>query len=637
MFVNKPIFICFYFICFFPTLTQAKNPNLQQALIDAESQKLFSDKTWQRLLHINVATQRSDITSPSFFYSNNKSPDRITSKNELFATIRAFFIPLKKDQENDSHAVCRTPARYFWLAKQINLPKNLLEKANCENLQNWAKFESLDSVSLILVSGYFGNPASTFGHLLVKINNSEYKSSSGNLLDQSINYGAKIPDNEPMPLYIARGFTGRYLSSFTDKKFYKHDQVYSKHEFRDMWEYELNLTSKQKKFFVYHVWEMLGQEAKYYFLKENCAYRITELLELVTGYSLKPSLQPWYLPITIFQQLEDLEGSRYIKKISYIPSSQQKLYHAFKQLSSQQVSTANRLIESPRLNEILLKNYDEQQSIEITDALLDYFQYKIAGADVDDPNKKNWLKTKNTLLLSRLSLPLRRNKKIPIPDLVPPAKGADAKLWRNTFGYNTKKGVLFDVGMSAVNYGVLTNSKGSLKNAELKVLDLAIQYNKKNSAFIKKLDFISIRKFGLLNTRIKGEDSLSWRFKTGYEQYDLSCVHCGQLYIRGGVGKAQALNNKSFAYALIDGRLSSGGALKTKVDVIPYVGLSYEFSNKFKINLELGKSIEVQSGSKKTMLKLESRYLLNRNNSLRASYEKHNATEVSFSLHHFWN
>jgi hypothetical protein len=62
-------------------------------------------------------------------------------------------------------------------------------------------------------------------------------------------------------------------------------------------------------------------ESTYYFLKKNCAYRIAELLELVTGETLKPHYQPWYLPISTFQKLTDIEQSRYIKKITFLPSS----------------------------------------------------------------------------------------------------------------------------------------------------------------------------------------------------------------------------------------------------------------------------------------------------------------------------
>lgn len=99
MLLNKPISLFIFVICFFPAFAQEEKPNLQQAIVEAESQVLFENKVWLRLLHINSASKRSDIISPDFFYSYNKkdkTTSRITARNELIATIRAFFIPLKE-------------------------------------------------------------------------------------------------------------------------------------------------------------------------------------------------------------------------------------------------------------------------------------------------------------------------------------------------------------------------------------------------------------------------------------------------------------------------------------------------------------------------------------------------------------
>ena len=237
--------------------------DLKTVFSTIETQRLYNDPTWLRLLHFRLTphiTTHSDVITPEFFLTHKNTQD-ITPKTELYATLQAFYQPITENEDPNAHPQCLFPARFYWLKQKLPLPQENLPNVQCPRLQQWAKFSSLDSVSLIMVSGYFGNPASTFGHLMVKLNNSEYKASSGDLLDQSINYGAKVPENEATPVYIMKGIFGGYLSSFSDKKFYTQDLAYSKHEFRDMWEYELNLNDKQNHLLVYHLWEMLGKQS----------------------------------------------------------------------------------------------------------------------------------------------------------------------------------------------------------------------------------------------------------------------------------------------------------------------------------------------------------------------------------------
>lgn len=125
------------------------------------------------------------------------------------------------------------------------------------------------------------NPASTFGHSLIKLNNKE----SG-LFDTSINYGALVPDNENMLRYIYQGLTGGYQAGFSDKYFYEQDLMYSNKEYRDMWEYKLNLTQEEKDLIILHLYEIITRKFDYYFLSRNCGYRVSEIINLVSKKKL---------------------------------------------------------------------------------------------------------------------------------------------------------------------------------------------------------------------------------------------------------------------------------------------------------------------------------------------------------------
>ena len=68
-----------------------------------------------------------------------------------------------------------------------------------------------------------------------------------------------------MLLYILKGLTGQYQSGYSDQYFYNQDLTYRDTEFRDMWEYELNLTEEEKELILLHIWEITAKKYDYYF------------------------------------------------------------------------------------------------------------------------------------------------------------------------------------------------------------------------------------------------------------------------------------------------------------------------------------------------------------------------------------
>ena len=183
-------------------------------------------------MHYGRDGKSSDVITTNFFLSPH---GRLDPQAELSATIKAYFLPWGEDA--NQHARCRFPARYFWLAKQITLPDYRLHEPRCQRLAQWALFDRVQSISVLQVSGYFGNPASMFGHALIKFNTNSPDDKEG-FFDLSLNFGALVPENEATLVYVVRGLFGGYKAGFSDKYFYTQDLVYSRTEFRDIWEYE---------------------------------------------------------------------------------------------------------------------------------------------------------------------------------------------------------------------------------------------------------------------------------------------------------------------------------------------------------------------------------------------------------------
>ena len=240
---------------------------LDAVLNNAEAQALASHQTWIKLGHYESNRSSSsgllsEIHSASFSLAPNgrKSP-----KAELEATIKAFGAPIV-DNPN-AHAQCLFPGRYIWLSSLLDFNAAGFPSISCTAFKAWTKGESIKSISLLYATGYLGNPASFYGHTLLKFNSDNSAHSA--LLDVSMNYGAIVPSGEgPIP-YIFKGVTGGYDAGFSHIQYYFHNHNYGELELRDIWEYELSLSQFQVDLIMGHLWEMLGKKYTYYFFKKK--------------------------------------------------------------------------------------------------------------------------------------------------------------------------------------------------------------------------------------------------------------------------------------------------------------------------------------------------------------------------------
>lgn len=483
-------------------------------------------KQWQRLLHFRHNSPKSEILSEAFFLSDNGAND---PHSELEATLQAFSAVMP----GESGAHCQFPARYFWLKQRgYALPGSLND---CASLMAWAKTDQIQSISLMLVSGYFGNPASSFGHALLKINNHEYQTSFG-LLDLGINFGAMVPPGELVPVYILKGLFGGYKAGFSDRSFYAQDQVYARTEQRDMWEYELNLTEEQQLLLVFHIWELAGKHFRYFFLKQNCAYRLAEIIEMVTDTDLTSGIRGWYPPSEIFYELQKSEiqiGRPLLKHSGFIPSSQRLLFEEVEQLDQHQQAEFKELVSAKDLKTQLQGKDD----LAVLDTLISYYNYKNADTQDDISAASEALKNRRLLALKhRLSLPVS-NPRTPFISNPPlsPASGEQFGrfLLGGRFRNDENHGLL--IGWSPYQHdGIGFNG---LDGSALEVMNGSILASNEDRVRINELHVIRATKHATLPVSIPGESLLSWEIGFGWRRPVGTCNTCSSAYASFAFGR----------------------------------------------------------------------------------------------------
>lgn len=414
------IFVCFAFASVLV--------NADTLPSDVDLLEVSKSPGWQRLLYLDPGTESSKsntrILDPAFYLSGS---DHIDPLEELTASVKLMFTEVS--DINNTHPICRFPARYLYLSSAFSNSGAIDPFVECDSLRTWAEIDSFSQILIVKVDGYYGNPASSFGHLIVRFSNKNY---SPSLLDRSINFGARVPPNELMPTYIFKGITGGYVASFFLDNFYKQDLTYTNTEFRDMWNYELNLSDDQKKLFVAHLWELFDHPSTYYFIKNNCAYAIAELLEVAVGLEFVTNSTPYYAPAHLFHDLDKYDSrspGSIIKSRTYIPSKDKILSAIMSELSKPEAEFIRGYISDEIDNLSLISQFrDSDRQTFLLEVLIEYYDYMIAGYPEQGSNLTF---RRNEVIKARLRLPAGKKLepiKIDTPPLPPGQTARTTKL-----------------------------------------------------------------------------------------------------------------------------------------------------------------------------------------------------------------
>lgn len=607
---------------------------LDQASTDKLSEKVY----WHKLVHYKPSKHffsrdeiKSALKSETFFLANNGRSD---PRAELNATVLAL-LASSSTIENNSHAQCRFPARFIWLKRQLPQLALMAPKVNCAEFTAWAYNQQVTSVSLFFATGYLDNPASYYGHILMRLN-TEGEISAG-LLETSMDYGAIIPDNENTMVYIIKGLFGGYDAGFTHQKFFHQNHNYGAIQLRDLWEYKLALNEQQVEMIVAHSWELLGNKFTYYFLRNNCAYAMAEMIELVTDQSLFNRKIPWVVPQSIFHSLSEYDGDQaLVKEVSKHPSLQTKIYNKYKMLNSvekQFVDDFSR--QKVGFLDTSYLEMSEQKKKRILSVLLFYYQYRL----IADPDNLTLKKQKRLILIQQLERkeePRMLGADEGTVDYNSPDKAQRPTALRASAVYNSK----FNEGLSiqfrpayfdelSADISRPANSKLVMGNMEFTTFGDSIQ--------ITRIDIVDIKAMGTSVTNLPGDGGKMWSLNLGVRQQNLACKKCLSAGIEGGVGKSFKLNSLGVYYGLINGRLQSSYQDMGFLSLTPEVGFISAEHHNWKMQMSIGYRDFVASGEQDgVVFEMEHRVGSGRIWDIRTSYEYNKASQLKLTISRYF-
>ncbi len=610
------------------------NDYLAELQQHAKKLKLSEQRVWYLLLKYNpqlIGGVVSEADGMDFF----NSPDGKTNpESELAATLASFFLPIDKLEGNKEHPQCNFPARFKWLSQQLKFDTNRINIQTCDRLDRWVSELDPVGVTLVFATYYLNNPASMFGHTLVRIDSRD-RGDEKKLTNYGANYAA-IPDTDNSFLYAWRGLTGSFEGRFAIFPYYTKVQEYNNLESRDLWEYELKFTEDQLNTMLLHLWELGGTYFDYYYFQENCSYHVLSLFEIARpDLRLKDEFFFSVIPadtVKIVMEQEDL-----VKNVVYRPSILSQMNQKRHSMASEQKKVFQAMVkEEVALDSDKFTSLSTQSQVLLLDTYMDYLQFKSMQQKSDHE-----VKIPHSVLLarSRLQVAEERNESITYFSS-PPDLGHGADRFRIGMGHNDQEPFM-EFAYRPAYHDLMARDEGYDKDSEIIFMDFKLRYFLESERVrLDQARFLSI-------TALNPYDPLffkpSWRLDFKIDTLrDRDCNYCNAMV--GSYGRGVSYRPDSFSplllFSFLDVRTEFSNHLKRdyRLGGDVEMGAYYDFNNHLRIKLASSYRAFVLGEHKRFFTShVVTRYALSQNLDMRLEFNRYDRNnEGVFAINYFF-
>jgi len=459
---------------------------------------LLLNHFWKNILGVRI----SRIDDPDFFLSRQRSDPRL----ELEAFIKAL---TEETISNNESLQCRFPARFLWVDEKFSLTKNnIVVKVECEEFETWKESINLKRLVLVFPAAYLNNPASMFGHTLLRLDSEQ--GIENPLLSHAAGFSAAT-GNDGGVAFAVKGLFGGYRSSYSVEPYYETVKRYGDIEHRDIWEYELLLTPSENERVMASLWELGHTYFDYYFFDENCSYYLLALLEtirpelnLIDGYGY------WVIPSDTLKTL--LSRNEILGEVKFRPSLTSKLEAQSSRLSSDNLNLALEIAKGSE--SVAAIPSDREGLADLLEFSFDYLEYSNDKRDskADLATDRNIAKE---ILMKRSLLPTSIRKQYPIskPETRPDLAHDSGRILTSV-GRRGSQG-FYDVELKPAYHDLLDRFDGFKGGAAIDFFNLRLRHYETKNVALQSFYPISIESYSQWNKLFR---PLSWNIKTGLER-----------------------------------------------------------------------------------------------------------------------
>ncbi len=497
----------------------------------AQATDLAQSWQWKKLLQYNERGY-SEIEQMDFFFSPTGHHD---PHAELAAARSAF--------QSEPELVCQYPARALFLMRAGLIAE--FDSGQCEALVNWQKSATIDQASLVFADGYLKNPASFHGHLFLNLSNSQ---SPYRLLDNSLNYGAEVPQNVDPVTYIAKGLFGGYRARYSSQHFYRHNLSYGRIELRNLWDYQLNISASDAQLLSAHLFELASTDYQYYFMSKNCAYYVARALELVAGTYLVSDSDWTVFPSEVVAHVAAPE-LHLVHSITLNESEQKRFQSQYNALPDVLKNAVDEWVyHQPEGTLFTQLTAQDQKRVLIT--LASYFDFLL----LQNPDEAAYSQQRQQVLRALLRYEPGNNHQV-VAAAEQPHLGQPPNMVRFSYLNLTDQANTWELTVRPTYYDRLQPKIGKPKHSELMMGELTVS-QRDGSLLLERLSLFNLTSLNVSNTGLPGDGGESWLLAVGAERRRFRTLQAPlAVYVEGGYGKAHQFDSGVVFYALAGARL----------------------------------------------------------------------------------
>ncbi len=537
------------------------------------------DLQWQHLGHWKKTISggwRSEADGLDFFIA----PDgKANPEAELKATVAAFH---DRDLHGRKvHPQCQFPARLKYLKKQSDLHD--IPSISCADFSNFKERLAAKSITLVFSSYFLNNPASAFGHTLLRLNKeSRDQKKENSLLDYGVNYAAN-PTTQNALAYALLGVIGGFTGTFASMPYYLKVREYADYESRDLWEYDLNLIEDEVDTLVAHLWELGSTYFDYYYFTENCSYHILRAIEAAAPqYDFSNRMSWIVIPSDTVKVVTSYRGL--IHNIHFRPSSRSIFVARYNQLSATEKSMALDLAQKNEI-ELSLNDLNKNEKAKVLDSAIDYIDYKHSKEIIEASLKKetNWYTERKQSLLSARSKVdvITTDLKIEKPEREMPHSGHKSRRFTVFAGSSNAFGNEIGLGMRFALHDFSDPIPGYPEYSKIIFFGGFARYNTaRQSVWMEDISLFHVES---LTPFTAYDHTPSWKARIGADTIrDQGCTNCKAAILHTGAGFTFRPNARSPLIAEvtadIGGQFSKAFESFARVSAGPQVLFRYLFS-----------------------------------------------------------
>ncbi len=573
----------FLFFIFFSSLASAQdNEYLQQLQSRSRELNLAQRQEWLNLLHFKPyplwPNGRSLADGAEFF----NAPDGKTNPEaELEATLAAFFSD-RQESNAQQNPQCSFIARYHWLDAQLKFDNARLPRQRCLRFDTWRAALNPNEATLVFPAAYLNNPASMYGHTLIRIDAKDQDENT-RLLAYAIGYAASTDETNGLTFAI-KGLMGGYPGVYSIQPYYLKVREYNDIENRDVWEYRLNLTAEEIDRLLMHVWELGPIRFDYYFFDENCAYHLLALLEVARpGLELTDQFRWWAIPSDTVRAVVKQPGL--LRQAVFRPSNATVIQQRMATLSEQQRQLAKELTEGKKqardADIAQLTGLQQAQTLELG---YDYLAYlRARKGDTPEMGKRA-----RDLLLARSHIQVAdTTPKIDVP-ATRPDQGHNTS--RIGLGWGVMDGQHYqEISMRPSYHDQNDPEGGYTRGAQIQFFNLALR-RYENDTGVRVEEFVPIDIYSLSPSNDYFQ-AMSWKINAGWTRKRFAEGHEPLVArVNAGAGKTWEVTSKesgaAAVYAFVDSTLEASSEYSRHYawGIGPALGVMGDLSSRWRVN-----------------------------------------------------